>query len=276
MSSARFQTVPTELVEHAESAYSYFRQRGFTVRREVTDLSFPSCPTLLCRRQATTLVVNVCGRIVLPGVRDWVALARAKGTDFRIAVWIAPESQLKHLPRVQVELTQLGVGVFVSSVPVVTLVEPTDQNPPKGLPDLASRKVAVRRQLGAAFDHFNAQRWKEGFDEACRVLEQLALAHILKALKSTRLTLYDSKGQPQAANLQKIKKQPIGAQIKTLEAARPHSATDALILRVLKQINDDRIKITHRNKSAATDKSLRRNATLHMHVILHAVDALCA
>lgn len=276
MASPSFQTVATELLEHAEAAHAYFRALGYRVYIEPMEATYPSRPTLLCKRGATQLVVQVCGRIDMRDVRDWVALAKAEARDFRIAIWTTAETQKRSLPRCQVELVTSGVGIFVSGVKVVTLKEPVDQNSPAGLPDLASRRAPVRRLLGKAYEHFEAQRWKDGFDEACRTLEQSALAHVVKALKSGRLAIYSAAGVKRTIKIADIEKQTLGALAKTLADAQPLNALDVQVQKALQQINADRIRLTHKNRKASTEKVLRQNVMRHMHVILRAMEALTA
>lgn len=274
MASPTFQTVATELLEHAEAAHAHFRSLGYKVKIEPMEPFYPSRPTLVCTRSSTQLVVHVCSRIEIQQIRDWVALAKANARDFRVAIWITSESQRRYLPKLQVELSTSGVGILVSGPEVAVLTEAADQNAPPGLPDLASRRAPVRRELGSAYEHFGAQRWKDGFDEACRTLEQAARAHVAKALRGGRLTVYTAGGVPKVVSAAAISKQTIGALAKTLGSAQPLNAVDDLALKALNHINADRIRITHKNRSARTEASLRRNVMLHMHVIVRAMEAL--
>lgn len=275
MAKLQFTTVPTELVEHAEAAHSYFSSLGYRLNIEPTEAYYPSTPTLQCKRAHTRLTVHICGRINIVLIREWVQLAKTLHSDERIAICIPEESQLKHLPKHQVELRSSGVGIYVSREgTLLALNEPADQNTPAGLPDLSRKRAKIRQILGQSYEHFEAGRWREGFDEACRSLEQTARAYLVKAFQSGRLTSYNKQGVPQSLNAERINRLTLGQLAVTLGSAQPLNSSDSILLKALTQINKDRVGITHKNKSPATERSLRKNVGLHMHVILRALEDL--
>ena len=238
------------------------------------ELHFPSRPTFICSLKHTELTVHVCSRIEVNLIRDWVSLAKTLNRDVRIAIWITEDSQRKRLPKIQVELASLGVGIYITGSPVTRLREAADQNTPSGLPDLASRRLPVRRALGQAYEHFEASRWREGFDESCRTLEQSARPYVMAAIRSGRLKVYSDNGKVLALTPAKVERQTLGQLAHTIGNAQPLNSIDTLIHQALTKINADRVRLTHANNSAATERSLRKNVGLHMHVILRAMDAL--
>ena len=271
----RFNTIATELVEHAEVAFEHFRQLGYTVKVEPYEIHYPFRPALVCKRNHTQLAIVVCGRIEMQQLKDWVSLASSMTSDFRIAICIPPESTQKHLPKHQLDLQKLGIGVFVSADGnLAHFSDPVDQNINVQLPPLANQSRAVRKVLGPAYEHFNGGRWRDCFDEACTAFEQEARPYFKNALESGRLNVFDDKGHIKNPTAERIAKMTLGQLGVEFGKARPLNGTDSKIQKAIIQINPDRVSATHKNKKAQTEKRLRKNVGVHMHVIVQAVREL--
>lgn len=270
-----FNTVPTELVEHAEIAYSHFRGLGYQARIEPLENYFPSRPTFLFTRGPTRMAVLVCGRIDVAHLEDWVSLAKSMTRDFRVAICVSVDSSTKHLPQHHLRLQQLGVGVFVSSGGhLSTRANAVDQSINVTLPNLARQPSAVRTVLGPAYEHFDGGRWRECFAAACTAFEQEVRPYLKRAIKTGRLTIYDTKGRPKNPTLQRIDSMTLGQLKESIGNARPLNGVDTQIQKALAQINPDRVGTIHKNKKPSTETRLRKNVGLHMHAILQAVRQL--
>lgn len=271
----KFNSIATELLEHAEVAYGYFCNLGYNTRVEPYEYHYPSRPALVCKRTHTQLAIIVCGRIDMKQLEDWVSLAMSMNTDFRVAICIPAKSAQEHLPKHQLKLQQFGIGVFVSSNGNLTqLTAPVDQNINVKLPDLASQSKAVRKILGPAYEHFHGGRWRDCFDEACTALEQEVRPYFQKALASGRLTVFDNKGRAKNPTPERVDKMTLGQLGIEFGKARPLNGTDSQIQKALIQINPDRVGASHKNKNPYIERRLRKNVGVHMHVIVQAIREL--
>lgn len=271
----KFNTIATELVEHAEVAHDHFRNLGYTIKLEPYEIYYPSCPAIVCKNNHTQLAIIVCGRIEMQKLTDWVDLAKSMQRDFRVAICIPAESVQKHLPKHQLSLQQLGVGVYVSSNGnLANLIAPVDQNINVKLPNLANQPKAVRKILGPAYEHFHGGRWRDCFDEACTAFEQEVRPYFKKALVSGRLNVFDDKGRVKNPAPERVDKMTLGQLGIEFGKARPLNGTDSQIQKALTQINPDRVSAVHKNKNPNTERRLRKNVGIHMHVIVQAIREL--
>lgn len=275
MSKATFDTVATELLEHAEAALAHFKGLGYRPKIEPLEIHYPARPTFVFKRPPTALAVIVTGNLDMNQLEEWVSLAKSMSTDFRIAVCIPHQNSQRQLGKHYLRLQQLGVGVYVTDAGTVTgLTEAVDQNIKVTLPDLARQPHAVRKVLGQAYEHFKAGRWRDCFDEACTALEQEVRPYFKKAIQSGRLTVFDASGKAKNPSPQRIDSMTLGQLAHTLGQAHPLNGTDTQIQKALMQINGDRVGAAHKNKQAATERRLRKNVGLHMHAIVQAVREL--
>src|SRR5882672_11845476 len=95
MAGRKFRTVPEELLHVAEAIADHMSDRGFAVRPEHEDLGFPYCPTLFCRREHTTYVVEVVASLDPEKMRAWVSYGKSCGHDFRVAYVVPVEAGLQ-------------------------------------------------------------------------------------------------------------------------------------------------------------------------------------
>jgi hypothetical protein len=270
-----FNTIATELIEHAEKAYSHFSNLGYTIKVEPYEICYPFRPAMVCKRDHTQLAVIVSGRVDIRSIKDWVSMAKSTPSDFQVVICLPAQHSQKQLTSHQLELQQLGVGILVSNGGAVTqLSAPVDQNIRLSLPELAGQTMAVRRVLGPAYEHFHGGRWREGFEAACKAFEQEVLPYFKKAIDSGRLTAHDENGRPRTISAKRLSRLTLGQLAEEFGNARPLNGTDSLIHNALKAINPDRVNSTHKNKKAATEKRLRKNVGLHIHGIVQAVRAL--
>jgi hypothetical protein len=275
MPKVRFNTISTELVEHAEVAYDYFRNLGYAIKVEPYELPYPTRPALVCKSNHTQTVVLVCGRIEMEQLEAWVSLAKSLNTDFRVVICIPSESTQKYLPKLQLKIQQLGIGIFVSSSgQIARLSDPIDQNIRVDLPALKTLPRSVRKVLAPAYEHFIGGRWRDCFEEACKAFEQEVRPYFKQAIANGRLTVFDANGMPRNPTQERIEKMTLGQLAYALNNARPQNTTDSQIEKALFQINDDRVGLVHKNQQAKTEKRLRKNVGVHMHVMIQAVKEL--
>ncbi|MES2242154.1 MAG: hypothetical protein V4639_04705 [Pseudomonadota bacterium] len=275
MPKAKFNTVPTELVEHAEVAYDYFHQLGYSIKLEPYEIHYPTRPTLVCKSHHTQLVILVSGRVDIQQLQNWVSLAKSLTTDFRVAICISGDAAAKHLPKHQLKIKELGIGIYISADgKLAKFSDPVDQNIKVALPDLKSLPRAVQKVVGPAYEHFSGGRWRDCFEEACKGFEQLARPYFKKAINDGRLSVYDAAGQIRNPSDERIEKLTLGQLATELGRARPLNALDSQIQKALTQVNPDRVGLVHKNQRVATERRLRKNVGLHMHVIIQVLKEL--
>ena len=94
MAKRNYVTVAVELTEHADAAADHFEGLGYTIKVEHSDVSFPNAPTLQCRRQATTIAVEIDAVIRTGPLEEWVRYCKSCTKDMRIALESAAEMKL--------------------------------------------------------------------------------------------------------------------------------------------------------------------------------------
>src|SRR5580704_2733795 len=143
MPSRLYNTVADELLEYADLALAHFEELGFTVRPEHYILGFPYTPTFLCRRGATTKIVEVDSKVQLKRLEGWVGYCRSSGKDTRLALCVPSSADLAASELA--ELQARGIGLYVVSVDrVVERLAPIDLGLNIALPELAGERAKVR------------------------------------------------------------------------------------------------------------------------------------
>src|SRR5882672_8478534 len=96
MARFKFRTVPTELLEYAESVAEYFHHRGYRIHAEHYELGYPARPTLCCKRKGTTLIVEVNAKVTESSLDDWVRFAASASSDTEIALCLPEHATVSH------------------------------------------------------------------------------------------------------------------------------------------------------------------------------------
>src|SRR5260370_22536715 len=170
-----FKTVPDELLDSAEAIADDFQFRGYKVQVERAELGYPFTPALVCSRgKITTIIVEVDSGIVFRKLSskldEWGRYAGSTSKDTRVAVCLPHTANLTH--RQMDALQDKGGGLFVAfNGRVAERIVPVDLGLNVALPELRSLAPEMRELLGDAYEQFNHTHWREGFEEACKVLE---------------------------------------------------------------------------------------------------------
>jgi len=264
-----FKTVSEKLLPVAEETVRYFRGRGFTVSIEKLRVGYPYTPTLECKRQHTTIIVELFENVPDEKLDQWVAYARSSNRDIRMAVCV--QEALVGLPHIENQLREKGIGLYVLTPGgIVERISPPDLGLTLYLPPLQSLPQKVRNLLGPAYDYYTRTQWRECFEEACKILEAQARSYLKNGLKTGRIVLLTHKGV-RVLSQRQINRMTMGNLAKCFGQIQNQNHSDAVIEKVLTRINRDRVRITHHKASRATETHLRANVGQHMWVI---VDAL--
>jgi hypothetical protein len=269
MPSHPYKTLADELLEYADLALSYFEQRGFSVRAECSVLGFPYTPALLCKRGATTKIVEVDSKVQLQRLEDWVGYCRSSGRDTRLALCVPSSADLSasDLNKLQ----ERGVGLYlVSPDAVVERLVPRDLGLNIALPELAREHVRVRELLGSSYEQFGRAQWREGFEDACQALESQARRYLKKWTRSGRIRILRPSG-PIALTNKQINRLTMGQLAREFSNIAAQNHADSVIADALSRINTDRVGVVHHKGRAVTERRLRTNVGQHMWVIVAAM-----
>jgi len=169
------------------------------------------------------------------------------------------------------KIRKMGIGILRSGTGNVYYeTEPADASIVVSLPALSSLGGDVKTVLGAAYDHFDASRWREGFEDACKAFERSAKKYLKKWVKTGRVRFVVN-GRPVSYTNKQIDRLTMGGLEKAFEKIQAQTSSDRLILHALKTIREDRNKLTHDKWSLRTENRLRANVSHHMWIISQAM-----
>lgn len=255
--------MPDELLHVAEAAADYMSDRGFTVRPEHEDLGFPYCPTLFCRREHTTYVVEVVACLDPEKMRAWVSYGKSCGQDFRVAYAVSVEAGLQAGSRDLLAHDGLGLLELDSAVCEERVVA-LDLSLNVELPPLRSMSRDVRALVGRAYEHFDRGNWREGFEDAAQALEAEARRYLKR--HAARI-IFVSK----PVTAREIDRMTLGALAKLFQRIQNQNLDDKQIGATLQAINKDRIGVVHHRGRRRSEKRLRANVGRHMWAICGAM-----
>lgn len=266
MEAADFVSAPEELLSAAIAYGEMLQDQGYKVTIEPFELEFPRSPFLLAKRRHTRIILEVQSALDLPTIREWVRYGKGCPRDTRFLVGLALGSEVVQADLA--ELKSLGVGLLMDGDDgPFELLAPKDLALNLELPDVP---VGLRRLLGNAYDQFDRGQWREGFEDACQVLEQEARTYLKMHLSRGRIVLQPRRGTPKTAA--QISKMTIGDLAATYTTIHTPNVADSRIGQALERLNGDRITVAHyKGKDAAREAKLRRNVARHMFVVVQAL-----
>ena len=266
-------TVAVELTEHADAAADHFESLGYTVKIEHGDVSFPNAPTLHCRRQLTTMAVEVDTAIRLPRLEEWVRYCKSCTKDMRVALVVPSEPQRK--PAEEDRLRELGIGLFVAGPNgVVEVAPPKDLAVNVELPDRAGLPRKLRKALGPVYEQFDRSQWREGFESACTALEQEARRYLRSGIERSAVVLVTAKGNVRRVTVEAVDKMTLGQLAVAFSEIQNKSFKEQRIGEVLAQVNKDRVGVAHHKGKALPEVRLRKNVGKHMWAVVTALKLL--
>lgn len=275
MARFKFRTVPTELLEYAESVAGYFQDRGYRVYVEHYELGYPARPTLCCKRNGTKLIVEVNAKVAQLALDDWVRFAASASSDTEVAVCLPDHAKINSSTMTFLQSRRIGLYVATADNCVERL-PPADLALKIALPEISQLPKKIRELLGPVYEQFERGQWREGFKEACQILEEQARRHLKKGFHSSRIVVLDKNGNARPLRDATIDKMTLGALAQTFINIKTPNSADDLIAKSLKSINPDRVASTHHEAKKTTEPSLRRNVGKHMWTIIAAIKEIHA
>jgi hypothetical protein len=272
MAANTYKTLADEVAEYADQAVAHFDAAGFKVKIEPDVLGFPYTPTLVLRRAPTTILLEVTAKIQIQRVDEWIRYAKSSGNDTRIALCVPHTTAVT--PEDDAKLRERRVGLYVARPDgLAEQIVPADLALNVQLPVLASQPARVRQLLGPAYDQFNRTQWREGFEDACQVIETEARRYLRKWTKTGRIKVLQ-RGMPQTLTARQINKMTLGQLTNTFSRIQAKTHADNSIQKLLASINKDRVAVVHHKKKAWTERRLRSNVGQHMWKIVAALKSL--
>jgi hypothetical protein len=259
MDAADFLSVPDDLLPAALSHGQALIGRGFKVKIEPFDISYPYTPCFSAKRQQTTYIVEIQSTLDLDPLRQWVRYGKSCQRDTRILVGLP--KNVNFLLTEQEKLRELGLGLLL-----IGENGPYEAIAPKDLalqiepPELPSELKGI---LGEAYDHFARGQWREGFEEACIKFEQEARSYLRRQVSNGRVQL------GRQATIAEIEKMTMGMLARAFDSIQSPNQAESRIGQVLNKLNSDRITVAHyKGSSAYREEKLRRNVGKHMFILI--------
>ncbi len=270
----QFLTVAEELLDVAEKLADHFEGNGYTVT--VEDRSrpdYPYMPTLRCKRQSTTLFVEVVdAKPSKEHIREWRAFCSSQSRDSRYAIGIRLGGHIGAEDLASLQSDGVGVLAVDKDYSVVELSNPHDLALNLNPPTLTAYPNRVRKALGPAWEELRRGNWREGFDSACIALETEVRKYLKRHIRSGRLTFLTASGRPKTFTEASIDRMTMG-QLKDAFGlvVKPNHA-DSMLFGVLSDLNPDRILVAHRRGESAAETRLRRKVPRHLWSIARGVE----
>lgn len=259
MSRWEFLTVADELHVTALAVAQHFDALGYAVVAEARDLGYPFTPTLRCKRQSTTAFVEISDVPDLSRLAEWSAYGRSCRNDTRVYVGL-PDGVTVAV-KTTMTLKKLGIGVLhrTDGDAISELASPQDLALTVELPDTSKDPKRLKIILGPVYEHYARNQWREGFEEGCVALEAAARGYLWKALESGRVQVMTDAGNVKTMTKAKVYKMTMGQLAKDFANLQPQNHADNVIGSTLSQLNQDRIRVAHKKRTAPAERALRAN-----------------
>jgi ribosome biogenesis SPOUT family RNA methylase Rps3 len=128
--------------------------------------------------------------------------------------------------------------------------------------------------MSPAYERFERGEWRDGFEDACQVLESEARRYLQAGVQSGRIVVLTARGAQKRLTPEKIERLTMGQLKDTLGAIQNKNRADVTIFVALDRLNRDRIGAVHHRRQRRTELRLRQNVGHHMWTIDTALRAL--
>lgn len=172
------------------------------------------------------------------------------------------------------QLEALKVGVCVSSAEGVReAIAPHDLAVNVQLPELKVLPKKVRKCLGPVYEEFGRSHWREGFEDACQVLQVESAKYLTKGVSTGRVTILNKNGHRRHVTAEMIDRMTLGSLATAFAKIEVPNHPDTVISEVLNRINKDRVGVAHKKAKPITESRLRKNVGQHMYRVITALKA---
>ena len=268
MSRNSFNTVSDELILCADALVNHLRSRSYRVKIEPNEIGYPNTPTIVAIRDKTTLIIEVDSNLKSERLNSWTRFAKSKPKDTRIAFATDQEANTNEDDFCR----DNGIGLFIyRNNKIIETAQPKDLAVQLSLPDLKTMPSKVRSLLTPAYDQFDNSFWREGFEEACKVLETQARSYLKRHHQSGRIIVITTSGGIKNLTIKQIDRMTLGQLAVCFTNFKSPNQADTIIGKALQLINKDRIGVVHKKNMGSTETRLRRNVSQHVWTIAFAL-----
>ncbi len=270
MPTKPYNWVPDDLVEIADEIRAWLQSRGYVVKTETSSAGFPFPPTFQCTRtKLERLLVEVLPEWQDTRMQTWVAYAKTCKNELKLSIGVPHDNVVS--ASVVAKLRKDGIGLLRSgSGRTYFEIEPTDAAMDVSLPPRMTLSQETKVLLGAAYDHFEASRWREGFEESCKVFEKAAKKYLKKWTKTGRVKFVINNNIATYSN-KKIDRFTLGQLGQKFQSIQAQNSSDRTIEHAILAVLKDRNNLTHDKWNLRTEKRLRSNVGHHMWIITQAL-----
>lgn len=203
-------------------------------------------------------------------MQEWVGYGRSRTSDTR--VWCAISEDAPRSGKQDRELKELGVGLLlVGETGAVEMIPAKDLALSVVLPGVKTLPRRLQQRLGPVYEHFDRAEWREGFQEACLVLEDAARKHLWKGIETGRIVTISASGKQEQLTKQKIDGFTMGQLAGRYSRIIQQTHADRVIGDALQRVNPNRVGVVHHKRKAAAEVKLRRNVGSQMWLIIGAL-----
>jgi hypothetical protein len=127
--------------------------------------------------------------------------------------------------------------------------------------------------LGPVYEEFGRSHWREGFEDACQVLQVESAKYLTKGVETGRVTILDKNGNRRHVTATMIDRMTLGSLAVAFSNIEVPNHPDTVISEVLNRINKDRVGVAHKKAKQITEARLRKNVGQHMYRVITALKA---
>ncbi|MGA7705782.1 MAG: hypothetical protein WB998_12900 [Solirubrobacteraceae bacterium] len=273
MAKPDFVTLAEALVGPAEAIESYFENLGYRVQREPTALAYPYAPTMRCKRNRTTIVVELDDAIRLDRASEWVRYGCSLNSDFRVAV-ATPAETARDL-QAEDALRAEKAGIYIAGGPVMEVCAPHDLSLNLALPELAQLPHKVRKCLGPMYEQFEHSHWREGFESGCQAFEVECRKYLKAGMASGRIVVLDKRQRVRTLTDEGIDRMSLGQLKVAFGNIQTPNHADTALADILAKINPARVGVAHHKTTPATEVKLRKNVGRNVWLLVAGLRKVC-
>jgi hypothetical protein len=234
------------------------KQGGYTIKPEHIEDDYPEAATILAM-QGTEQHFYVFDAVVkLKRMQLWAGYGRSCSKPTFIVHCIPQD--MRFSGDVIAKLKALGVGLTMvdSNGTLIAVLPSVDLTLNLTLPPRDRHRSPIRRELQKVHNIFDGGDWKRGFEESCKLVEDVARGYLMQEVKASMVQVPGKNG-PKTLSATQVHKFTLGQLADVFCTKLTPKPIDSLLCSGLKKINPDRVNLAHRKMTPAKERKLREN-----------------
>jgi hypothetical protein len=231
---------------------------GYAIKPEHTEDDYPEAATILAMQGGEQHFYVFDAVVKLKRMRLWASYGRSRSKPTFI-VHCIPQNK-KFSGDVIAELKALGVGLTMvgGEGNLISVLPPVDLTLNLRLPPRDRHRPPVRRELRKVHSIFEGGDWKRGFEESCKLVEDVAREYLMQEVKASMVQVPGKSG-PKTLTTAQVGKFTLGQLADVFCTKLTPKPIDSLLCSGLKKINPDRVDLAHRKMTPGKERKLREN-----------------